>query len=108
MKKRIVSILHHSVKSPVVGKIAEELGWGWHFRTAKALAKYGGFQIIAMRPSGSVELIAKCVHNVPVILTPTIKPPISDRLWKWKEISPMLAHIAKELVSKYGVCSIHT
>ena len=101
MKKRIISILHHSIKSPVKGKIAEELGWGWHFKTAKALAKYGGFQTIAMRPSGSGKLIVKYVYDVPVILAPTIRPLISNRLWKWKEISPMLAHITKELVSKY-------
>ncbi|WP_069807899.1 glycosyltransferase family 4 protein [Vulcanisaeta thermophila] len=102
MDKLILSILHHSIPPIRPGTIAEEDNAGWHFRSAKALRKYGGYQVIAIRPSGSEEAITKIVDGIPIILTPTIDLSPSKRLWKWSEYSPNMTRITEYLVKKYN------
>jgi hypothetical protein len=44
--RKVVSILHHPLPQ-IDNKLAEENGLGWHFRSARALAKYGGYETIS-------------------------------------------------------------
>ena len=98
--KYVVSALHHSIPPLRPGSIAEEDDIGWHFRTAKALMRYGGFRAIAARPSGSETTLVKLVDGTPVVLTPTINLSPSRKLWKWSEYSPALAQLTEYLVKK--------
>ncbi|CCC81994.1 glycosyltransferase [Thermoproteus tenax Kra 1] len=85
----MISVLHHSL--PMInGKLAEEDGQGWHFRSAKALRTLGEYTVEAVRPSGGKYCLVKIIDDVPLILTPTARLSPSGRLWKWDEVSPAL------------------
>jgi len=91
----VVSILHHSIPSVNLGKIAEEANLGWHFRSAKAIKKHSKLDCECLRPSGQNNWITRTVDGVKVTLAPTAVPPLSGKLWKWNEISPAMASYTK-------------
>jgi glycosyltransferase involved in cell wall biosynthesis len=105
-KRKIASILHHPL--PLAGnRIYEELGYGWHFRTAKALAKYGGFLTVAARPNNFNKWDLKVVNNVVVILAPALSVSPSERIWKWSDVSLPLAGFVRNFVKHDFVPYIH-
>jgi len=67
---RVVSVLHHPIPPLRPGRLAEEDGLGWHFRSARALTKYGSYEAIAVRPGINRESTIKVIDNVAVVLTP--------------------------------------
>ena len=96
----VISILHHPIPSISPGKIAEEDNFGWHFRSALALKKYGSFNSVATRPNADQSWVIKKVSSVPVILTPSINLSPSNKIWKWSFISPNLINLVKYFVKK--------
>ncbi|WP_222830664.1 glycosyltransferase family 4 protein [Desulfurococcus mucosus] len=84
------------------GKLAEEDGQGWHFRSALALRRLGGFAVEAVRPSGESQGLVKVVDEIPLVLTPTLRLSPSHMLWKWDEVSPELARYVEHRVSRDG------
>jgi len=104
---RILSILHHPIPSVRPGRIAEEDGLGWHFRSARALVKYGSYGAIAIRPSGSGESLFKVVDSVIIGLMPSVNLSPSPRLWKWSHVSPALADAAREFIKRDCIPYIH-
>jgi len=101
-RKAVVSVLHHSIPNPNPTRIAEEENIGWHFRSAKALKAYGGLTTICVRPSGGKQWVNKVVDDTRVILTPTTRLSVNDKLWKWSEISLPMANYVTKLVTNDG------
>jgi hypothetical protein len=104
---RIVSILHHPILPVGLGRLAEEDNLGWHFRSAKALARYGGYKAIAARPSGSSRTAYKVIDRVAVVLTPSTNLSPSPRIWKWSWMSSALVELAEETVKRGFLPYVH-
>jgi glycosyltransferase involved in cell wall biosynthesis len=104
--KKIISILHHPLPQ-TDRKLAEESGLGWHFRSAKALMKYGDFLTIATRPNISAEWRFKVVDGVVLVLAPSLNLSPSRKVWKWSYVSPSLASLVGHFVRYDYVPYIH-
>jgi glycosyltransferase involved in cell wall biosynthesis len=104
---RVVSVLHHPIPPLRPGRLAEEDGLGWHFRSARALAKYGGYEAIAVRPGINRENTIKVIDNVTVVLTPSINLSPSQRIWKWSHVSTALAELVRDAVKHGFIPYIH-
>jgi len=104
---RVVSVLHHPIPPLRPGRLAEEDGLGWHFRSARALAKYGGYEAIAVRPGINRESTIKVIDNVTVVLTPSINLSPSQRIWKWSHVSTALAEFVRDAVKRGFIPYIH-
>jgi glycosyltransferase involved in cell wall biosynthesis len=104
--RRVISVLHHPLPQ-VNGEMAEELGFGWHFRSAKALVKYGGYEAIAVRPGEQSNAMSKVVDGVAVVLTPSINLSPSRKIWKWSYVSMALAEFAEKAVRRGFIPYIH-
>ena len=104
---RVVSVLHHPIPPLRPGFIAEEDGLGWHFRSARALAKYGGYDAVAIRPNNTETWVTRIVDGVPVWLVPSMNLSPSKKLWRWSYASPALAEAVKGLVRMGFIPYIH-
>jgi glycosyltransferase involved in cell wall biosynthesis len=104
--KKIISILHHPLPQ-IDGRLAEEMGLGWHFRSAEALVKYGYYKAIVARPNERPRFLYKLINSVPVVLTPSINLSPSRSIWKWSYISTALADLAEESVKRGFIPYIH-
>ena len=104
---RVVSVLHHPIPPLRPGRLAEEDGLGWHFRSARALAKYGGYEAIAVRPGINRESTIKVIDDVTVVLTPSINLSPSRRIWKWSHVSTALAEFVRDAVKRGFLPYIH-
>ena len=104
--KKVISILHHPLPQEG-GRLAEEAGFGWHFRSAKALARYGGYKAIAARPCEGSRTAYRIVDGVAVLLTPSANLSPSPRIWKWSWVSNALADLAEEAVKQGFLPYVH-
>jgi glycosyltransferase involved in cell wall biosynthesis len=104
--KKIVSVLHHPLPQ-VDGKLAEEEGLGWHFRSARALAKYGHYEAVAVRPNEHPKFLSKLISGIPTVLTPSINLSPSQRVWKWSHVSIALADFAERAVKQGFMPYVH-
>jgi len=104
--RRVVSVLHHPLPH-VNGKIAEEQGHGWHFRSARALTKYDSFLAIAARPNTLTKWNFKSIDNVVIALAPALDISPSEKMWKWSYVSPSLASFVEYLVRHGYIPYIH-
>jgi glycosyltransferase involved in cell wall biosynthesis len=104
--KKVISILHHPLPQEG-GRLAEEAGFGWHFRSAKALARYGGYRVIAARPCEGSRTAYRFVDGVAVLLTPSANLSPSPRIWKWSWVSNALVELAEEAVKQGFLPYVH-
>lgn len=104
---KVISVLHHSIQPLGPGRLAEEDGLGWHFRTARALAKLGGHMAVAARPGGAGGWEFKTVEGVLIALAPAERLSPSRRLWKWDERSPALAGLVRRAARRGWIPYIH-
>lgn len=104
---RVISVLHHPIPPLRLGRLAEEDGLGWQFRSARALAKYGNYETIAVRPGIDRENAVKVIDNVTVVLTPSINLSPSRRIWKWSRVSTALAEFVRGAVKRDFLPYIH-
>jgi glycosyltransferase involved in cell wall biosynthesis len=104
--RKVVSILHHPLPQ-IDRKLAEESGLGWHFRSARALAKYGNYGTIVVRPDEHFKYLFKLVDKILVVLTPSINISPSQSVWKWSHVSTALADFADKVVKQGYIPYVH-
>jgi glycosyltransferase involved in cell wall biosynthesis len=104
--RKVISILHHTL-SREGSKLPEEVGLGWHFRSARALVKYSNYKVIAIRPGEHFKTMSKVIDGVAVMLTPSINLSPSLRIWKWSYISTVLAEVIEKAVKRDFIPYIH-
>ncbi|WP_042667289.1 glycosyltransferase [Desulfurococcus amylolyticus] len=97
---RVISVLHHPLASLEPGRLAEEENNGWHFRSAKALAKYSGYTTVAVRPGSSSEWISKFIDGVLTVIVPSIDLPPGKKFRGRIAISPALARVVRGFVER--------
>jgi glycosyltransferase involved in cell wall biosynthesis len=101
MRRKVVSVLHHSLAGRG-SKIGEEEGWGWHFRSAKALREHANHRVVCVRPNErGADWFYRTVEDVPLVLTPTSRFSPSVKFWKYSEFSPQMASYVYRLTSKH-------
>jgi len=104
--RKVISILHHPLPQEG-GRLAEEAGFGWHFRSAKALVKHGGYKAIAARPGEGPRTAYKAIDGVAVVLTSSANLSPSPRIWKWSWMSSALVEFAEEAVKRGFLPYVH-
>ncbi|MCC6020600.1 MAG: glycosyltransferase family 4 protein [Thermoproteaceae archaeon] len=104
---RVVSVLHHPLPPLAAGRLAEEDGMGWHFRTARALAKYGGYEAVAARPGTGREAVVRTVNGVIVVLAPSANLSPARSVWRWGYVSTALAELVEGAVKRGFIPYVH-
>lgn len=105
---KVISVLHHSLRCPSDCEIAEEDNLGWHFRSARAIADKIDADVECVRPSTSEKWIEKVLDGVRIKLAPALRPPVPDKLWKWREVSlPMINYLKREAKEDEVLFYIH-